>query len=120
MEIKNRKRVIKWLWAIVFAPVFMVLLALLLVAGMGFFVAEYVSEAENWVMFAGSPHVYNNTNLGCGTVVDRSGNVLLGEVSQCNDDNTDNRFRPPVGRFPKIEEDEAPYRLLCNEYPEAE
>ena len=48
-----------------------------------------------------------------------TGPVLLGEVSQCNDDNTDNRFNPPVGRFPKIEEDEPPYRLLCNEYPEA-
>ena len=46
-----------------------------------------------------------------------TGAVLLGEVSQCNDDNTDNRFNPPVGRFPKIEEDEPPYRLLCNEYP---
>ncbi len=45
-----------------------------------------------------------------------SGAALLGEVSQCNDDNTDNRFNPPVGRFTKIEEDEAPYRLLCNEY----
>lgn len=44
---------------------------------------------------------------------------LLGEVSQCNDDNTDNRFNPPVGRFPEIEEDEPPYRLLCNEYPKA-
>ena len=48
-----------------------------------------------------------------------SGPVLLGEVSQCNDDNTDNRFHPPVGRFPAIEEDEPPYRLLCNEYPAA-
>lgn len=48
-----------------------------------------------------------------------SGPVLLGEVSQCNDDNNDNRFEPPVGRFPRIEEDEAPYRLLCNEYPDA-
>ena len=46
-----------------------------------------------------------------------TGPVLLGEVSQCNDDNMDNRFNPPVGRFPEIEEDEAPYRLLCNEYP---
>ncbi len=45
--------------------------------------------------------------------------MLLGEVSQCNDDNSDNRFNPPVGRFPAIEEDEAPYRLLCSEYPEA-
>jgi D-lyxose ketol-isomerase len=49
-----------------------------------------------------------------------SGPVLLGEVSQCNDDNTDNRFNPPVGRFPAVEEDEPPYRLLCNEYPRAE
>ena len=48
-----------------------------------------------------------------------TGAVLLGEVSQCNDDNTDNRFMPPVGRFPEIEEDETPYRLLCNEYPAA-
>jgi len=46
-----------------------------------------------------------------------SGPVLLGEVSQCNDDNTDNRFLKPLGRFPGIEEDEPPYRLLCNEYP---
>ncbi len=48
-----------------------------------------------------------------------TGAVLLGEVSQCNDDNSDNRFNPPVGRFPAIEEDEPPYRLLCNEYPVA-
>ena len=48
-----------------------------------------------------------------------AGAVLIGEVSQCNDDNTDNRFEPPVGRFPAIEEDEPPYRLLCNEYPSA-
>ncbi len=48
-----------------------------------------------------------------------TGAVLIGEVSQCNDDNTDNRFEPPVGRFPEIEEDEPPDRLLCNEYPPA-
>ena len=48
-----------------------------------------------------------------------TGAVLLGEVSQCNDDNSDNRFNPPVGRFPAIEEDEPPYRLLCGEYPPA-
>ena len=53
------------------------------------------------------------------TVVPDSGDVLLGEVSQCNDDNNDNRFLPPVGRFPAIEEDEPPYRLLCGEYPPA-
>ena len=53
------------------------------------------------------------------TVEPGSGDVLLGEVSQCNDDNHDNRFEPPVGRFPAIEEDEPPYRLLCGEYPPA-
>lgn len=44
------------------------------------------------------------------------GTVLVGEVSMTNDDNSDNRFYDPVGRFPEIEEDEAPFRLLCNEY----
>ena len=47
------------------------------------------------------------------------GRVLVGEVSRTNDDNTDNRFLEPLGRFPEIEEDEPPYRLLCNEYPPA-
>lgn len=53
------------------------------------------------------------------TVEPGTGDVLLGEVSQCNDDEHDNRFEPPVGRFPTIEEDEPPYRLLCSEYPAA-
>lgn len=44
------------------------------------------------------------------------GSVLLGEVSMCNDDDNDNRFYEPIGRFPEIEEDEPPYRLLCTEY----
>ena len=60
--------------------------------------------------------VYNSTEDGKepGT-----GPVLIGEVSQCNDDNTDNYFyNKKVGRFPAIDEDEEPYRLLCNEYPE--
>ena len=47
------------------------------------------------------------------------GTVLVGEVSKTNDDNTDNRFLDDMGRFPQIEEDEAPYRLLCTEYPPA-
>ena len=53
------------------------------------------------------------------TVEPGTGPVLLGEVSRCNDDEADNRFEPPVGRFPRIEEDEPPYRLLCTEYPPA-
>lgn len=42
--------------------------------------------------------------------------VLLGEVSKVNDDRTDNRFHTPKGRFPEIEEDEAPMYLLSMDY----
>ena len=59
-------------------------------------------------------YLYHDFEVEPGT-----GDVLLGEVSQCNDDAKDNRFNPPMGRFPAIEEDEAPYRLLCTEYPAA-
>lgn len=45
-----------------------------------------------------------------------SGKVLVGEVSAVNDDNTDNRFYFEIGRFPEIEEDQAPLRLLVNDY----
>ena len=47
------------------------------------------------------------------------GTVLVVEVSMCNDDNIDNNFYDKVGRFPQIEEDEAPLHYLCNEYPAA-
>ncbi len=43
--------------------------------------------------------------------------VLVGEVSRVNDDRTDNYFHDPVGRFPDIEEDEAPRHLLTMDYP---
>ncbi len=42
--------------------------------------------------------------------------VLAGEVSTVNDDARDNRFYEPIGRFPQIEEDEAPLYLLVNDY----
>ncbi|NPV81735.1 MAG: D-lyxose/D-mannose family sugar isomerase [Firmicutes bacterium] len=45
--------------------------------------------------------------------------VLLGEVSMVNDDEVDNRFLEPAGRFPAIEEDEPPLYLLATEYPKA-
>jgi D-lyxose ketol-isomerase len=45
------------------------------------------------------------------------GKVLVGEVSMVNDDKTDNRFYEPQGRFPEIEEDEAPLHLLVTDYP---
>jgi len=42
--------------------------------------------------------------------------VLVGEVSTVNDDAHDNFFLEPVGRFPQVEEDEPPYRLLITDY----
>ena len=47
------------------------------------------------------------------------GKALIGEVSMVNDDRSDNRFYEEAGRFPAIDEDEAPLYLLGNEYPEA-
>ncbi|MBP8639056.1 MAG: D-lyxose/D-mannose family sugar isomerase [Dictyoglomi bacterium] len=44
------------------------------------------------------------------------GLTLLGEVSSVNDDNIDNRFLEKTGRFPEIEEDEPPFRLLVIDY----
>ncbi len=44
------------------------------------------------------------------------GKVLVGEVSAVNDDSFDNRFHEEVGRFPEIEEDEAPLHLLVSDY----
>ena len=42
--------------------------------------------------------------------------VLIGEVSMVNDDAVDNRFLNSVGRFPSIDEDEAPLHLLIGDY----
>ena len=63
-------RVMKRTWVI---HVFL----LILLAGMAFFLWEYMTEAPKWVASTGSPHLYNNSNIGCGTIVDRSGTVLL-------------------------------------------
>ena len=52
-------------------------LVILLVGGLCFFLYEYACDAGTWVISAGSPHVYNSTNIGCGQVVDRSGTLLL-------------------------------------------
>ena len=44
------------------------------------------------------------------------GDVLIGEVSTVNDDNTDNIFEAPIGRFATIEEDVDPKHLLVSDY----
>ena len=57
------------------------------------------------------PHVAHifGPKTGCGELV-------VGEVSKVNDDNTDNYFLEPTSRFAEIGEDEAPLHPLCNEY----
>jgi D-lyxose ketol-isomerase len=46
----------------------------------------------------------------------QKGMCLIGEVSLVNDDDTDNCFAEPIGRFPTIIEDEAPLHLLTKDY----
>ncbi len=48
--------------------------------------------------------------------VEGTGLVMVGEVSVVNDDHNDNIFLVAQKRFPSIDEDEAPYRLLCSDY----
>ncbi len=55
----------------------LLLVAALLAGGFVFFLVEYFVKGDDWVIFAGSPHVYNGGNIGCGIVVDRDNTVLL-------------------------------------------
>lgn len=43
------------------------------------------------------------------------GPVFVAEISQCNDDLTDNYFLDPIGRFAQVVEDEPPLHPLWNE-----
>ena len=49
---------------------------LILSGGLIFFLGEYIAGAEDWVMFAGSPHVYSGNKLGTGILTDRDGEIL--------------------------------------------
>ena len=53
------------------------LFILVLLGGMLFFLGEYMVKAGDWIVFQGSPHIYNGTNIGFGRVTDRSGETLL-------------------------------------------
>ncbi len=43
--------------------------------------------------------------------------VLVGEVSTVNDDQSDNVFAQDIPRFTKVQEDEKPLHLLVSDYP---
>ena len=64
------KRVAQRAWALA-------ALLILLVGGLGFFVAEYAAKASDWVSHTGSPHLSASSGMSAGTVVDRSGVTLL-------------------------------------------
>lgn len=53
------------------------LFILILLGGMAFFLVEYSLNARQWVASTGSPHVFYATNIGTGSVEDRSGTLLL-------------------------------------------
>ena len=55
----------------------LLVLILILAGGMTFFVGEYFAKSDAWAMFPGSPHIYYGGNIGCGTITDRQGNLLL-------------------------------------------
>ena len=55
----------------------MLIFVLLLVGGLGFFVWEFFTLSDQWVIFSGSPHVYENSSTGSGIVTDREGILLL-------------------------------------------
>ncbi len=68
---------------------------------------EIVIERGNSVTI--TPRMYH-------IIAAQGGDLIAGEVSSVNDDKTDNYFAEPVSRFADIEEDEAPFYPLCNEY----
>lgn len=55
----------------------MVLFILILLGGTSFFLYEYYTKASEWVLFTGSPHVYQTAGASAGIVTDREGTTLL-------------------------------------------
>ena len=54
----------------------LVVLLLLLAAGTVFFVGEYLSQSGKWILFSGSPHVYDGNKISMGVIADSTGGVL--------------------------------------------
>lgn len=57
-------------------------LVILLVAGLVFFFGDYLTNADRWIMFAGSPHVYTGNKVGAGIIVDRDGMLLVDQTGE--------------------------------------
>ena len=55
----------------------LLVLVLVIALGISLFTGEYLINAGDWILFPGSPHLYNAGNLGCGIVTDRDGILLM-------------------------------------------
>ena len=55
----------------------LLVLVLVLALGLSFFVGEFAVKSGSWILFPGSPHVYNAGNIGCGIIADRDGMLLM-------------------------------------------
>lgn len=55
----------------------LLILVWVLSAGALFFVMEYLVNSGDWILKAGSPHVYQSGNIGCGMITDRDGYLLV-------------------------------------------
>lgn len=49
----------------------------LLIGGLGFFVYEYATQAENWALETGNPNIYEEGKISMGAITDRQGMLLL-------------------------------------------
>lgn len=58
----------------------MLVLVLLLAGGLVFFLGDYLANADDWILFPGSPHVYNGNKVSAGTIVDRDDVLLLDQT----------------------------------------
>ncbi|MCD8159934.1 MAG: penicillin-binding protein [Clostridiales bacterium] len=55
---------------------FVLLFAILMVAGLVIFLGLYVANGEDWATFQANRHVYSNGKIAVGTITDRDGTVL--------------------------------------------
>ena len=70
-------------------------LIIALLGGLCFFIFEYFTKADQWIVSAGSPHVYNNGKVSAGALVDRDG-VLLTDLTDGKTYNADETIRSAV------------------------
>ncbi len=82
-------------------------------------IAKKVHAGEELIIEKGNSITLTPRMYHLFGAVQGAGDLVAGEVSSVNDDNTDNYFAEQVSRFVAIHEDEKPIHPLCNEYAAA-